>query len=385
MTEGQRPASAGRPSGTEPGGPGLKGRSRNAWLAEQAAAALLALRLAGLALIGLALTGLMSGCTPPSSPPRAQTGLERDAPGVAGRVASTPRTVDFGLFGDVPYSDRDEAQARTVLQDMHQAGLLFAIHVGDIKASTEPCTDELLTRRVRLLLEAALPVVLLPGDNEWTDCHRALAGRHDPRERLAFLRRLAWSSPEPRLGSAPVPEQIRPLERQREQPENLRMVIDRLHVLTVHVVGSNNGEAKYPGSADEVGLRMQANQQWLERGVDLALAQEALGLVIGFHADPSFGPRPGAGFEAFQRQLQSVAARFQRPILLVHGDGHRFRIDQPLPGPHGPWPHVTRVETFGWPHSLHWIQVHFDPQSSPAFRLGVRTAGSDPGRGPSLQ
>jgi hypothetical protein len=121
---------------------------------------------------------------------------------------------------------------------------------------------------------------------------------------------------------------------------------------------------------------MRANWQWLERGLALALSEQALGLVIGFHADPSFGLAAGRGFEEFQRQLQSVAARFQRPILLVHGDGHRFRIDQPLPGPAGPWPHVTRVETFGWPHSRHWIQVHFDPRSSPAFRMSVQIAGS---------
>ena len=99
-------------------------------------------------------------------------------------------------------------------------------------------------------------------------------------------------------------------------------------------------------------------------------------MVVGFRTGQSFGRRLVMGFDEFQRQLKAVGARFQRLILLVHGDGLRFRTHQPLPGPAGPWAHVTRVETFGWPYSHQWIQVHFDPSASPVFRFSVRIAGA---------
>lgn len=43
-----------------------------------------------------------------------------------------------------------------------------------------------------------LPVILTPGDNEWTDCHRENNGSYDPLERLAFERRMFYSTDESR-------------------------------------------------------------------------------------------------------------------------------------------------------------------------------------------
>ena len=35
-------------------------------------------------------------------------------------------------------------------------------------------------------------MIYVPGDNEWTDCHRANNGGYDPLERLAFLRAMFY-------------------------------------------------------------------------------------------------------------------------------------------------------------------------------------------------
>lgn len=320
----------------------------------------------------------LSACTPSGGQAPPMPLHDRGAGGSATPNRTLTPAVSFGVMGDIPYSDQDETHAQSILSDMHRSGMQFAIHVGDIKRSTERCSDELLARRVGLFLKADLPVLLLPGDNEWTDCHRRLAGGYDPLERLAALRALAWSTPDRLLGRSGLPARALPIERQPGQPENVRMVIDRLHVLAIHVVGSNNGDNDlFAGGAQNMRARMKANAQWLERGVELALEQDALGLVIGFHADPSFGPLPERGFETLQTLLQQAASRFSRPILLVHGDRHRFRVDQPLPGPNGPWTHVTRLESFGWPYSQQWVQVQFEAQASPPFRIVVRTAGPE--------
>jgi hypothetical protein len=292
----------------------------------------------------------------------------------------TTGTVAFGVMGDLPYSDRDEMHVGWVLEDMQQAGMRFAIHVGDLKGGSEPCSDALLARRVGLLKAGPLPVIYTPGDNEWTDCHRRAAGAYDPRERLAMLRRLVW----PSQSATQEPPGLRNgfysehrVEQQKGWPENARWVSGALHFVSLHVVGSKNGLGQYPGSDAEMTERMDANALWLKESVDLALRARAKGLVLVFHADPDFGPRAGKGFEEFQVLLQKTAQRFDRPILLVHGDSHQFRVDQPLPSDRGDgstWPHVSRLVAFGWPRSRHWALVTFEADRSPAFRVMVREA-----------
>lgn len=314
----------------------------------------------------MAFAGALSllACTPPTTARIEPQGVQE---------STVYPLIAFGVMGDVPYSGSDEAHVPAILKDMHQMGARLALHVGDIKSSMEPCSQALLTHRVGLLKDSPLPVVYTPGDNEWTDCHRRSAGRYDPLERLALLRQIAWPDRNPRLpGRAQGAT-----EHQPGWPENARWRIDGLQFVTVHVVGSRNGLEQFSGSDAEMALRMQANARWLEETLNLALQAQAQGLVIAFHADPDFGTPPGRGFEGFQKLLQDAARRFKGPILLVHGDGHRFRIDQPLPGPQGTWPHVTRLETFGWPRSRHWVLVTFDAGRSPAFRIMPRETGAD--------
>ena len=43
-------------------------------------------------------------------------------------------------------------------------------------------------------------VVLTPGDNEWTDCHRVAAGEYQPLERLAKLREVFYPVPGMTIG-----------------------------------------------------------------------------------------------------------------------------------------------------------------------------------------
>lgn len=85
---------------------------------------------------------------------------------------------------------------------------------------------------------------------------------------------------------------------------------------------------------------------------------------------PEFPPAAGtvqnpSGFTDLRMQLQKEALAFSKPIVLVHGDSHFFRIDKPLsPRPARgtaalPLEHFTRVETFGSPYH-HWVHVAVD-------------------------
>lgn len=292
---------------------------------------------------------------------------------------AAPQPFAFALIGDLPYSEGDALRAAAMIAQLDASALAFVLHVGDIKSGREPCSDALFERRRDLLASSGHPLVLLPGDNEWTDCHRSAAGAYDPRERLAALRALFWSSPGP-LGRAPAERHAGlSLERQPGAPENVVWRIGQVRFVALHVVGSNNGLDAYRGSRAEFEVRERLNQAWLEAAVTRALDEEADALVIAAHANPDFGSSRERGFRGFLRALQDASARFMRPILFLHGDSHRFRVDRPLEDRDGrPVPHFTRVECFGSPFTSSWVRIAYDPTLPERFRVGVREVGQAP-------
>lgn len=278
----------------------------------------------------------------------------------------------FGLIGDLPYFDLDEPNLASLIADMNADALECVIHVGDIKTSMEPCDDALYARRKAIMDRSTHPFVLLPGDNDWTDCHRTPSGGYDPRERLAALRKLFWSTPNA-LGRPEVMQRrAGRLERQTECPENVRWRIGGVQFVTLHVVGSSNGLNKYPGSRSEFELREAANRIWLQDSLSLALRTQADALVLAIHANPGFQRTAAAGFSGFMQSLQDLVQTFAQPILLLHGDSHTYRVDRPLRDAQGRTvEHLTRIESYGAPLSQSWVRIAYDPLLPSRFRVSV--------------
>lgn len=69
-----------------------------------------------------------------------------------------------------------------------------------------------------------------------------------------------------------------------------------------------------------------------------------------------------SGFAEFKAALAAEVEEFGKPVVLVHGDTHTFRIDNPLPG----LSNFTRVETFGSPQ-VHWVRASADARSPQVF------------------
>lgn len=285
--------------------------------------------------------------------------------------AAPPRGFAFALIGDLPYTESGEADAAALLAALDAEPLELVIHVGDIKGGVEPCSDALFARRHALLAGGTHPLVLLPGDNEWTDCHRMLAGRFDPLERLAALRALFWSGPSPMGARGEAVRAPFAFERQPGQPENVRWRIGPVRFVGLHVVGSGNGRDGFEGSRAAFALRRDRNRAWLRETVRRALLERADALVIASHANPDFErATPRAGFADWIEDLRAAADMFPRPILLLHGDTHRFRLDRPLADRDGRiYPQVTRVECFGWPFTASWVRIAYDPDEAVRFRV----------------
>ena len=279
----------------------------------------------------------------------------------------------FALIGDLPYSDLDEPRLAAMLAQIDAEPLAFVMHVGDIKASREVCSNELYQRRLALLDASVHPLVLLPGDNEWTDCHRRSAGSFEPRERLAMLRKTFWSRPEPlgRNGRSAMSSMA--FERQAQMPENVRWKIGTVRFVAIHIVGGNNGLDEYPGSREEFESRQKANQAWLFETLAMAEREQAGALVIAAHGDPDFGLFPEKGHRQFLSWLKEIATSFRGQVLFVHGDSHRFKADQPLDDSKGrPLANFMRVESFGYPMSANWVRIGYDPRLAQRFTVSTR-------------
>lgn len=326
------------------------------------------------ALVGLICFGLL--------PSRAHAEPTSIAPAVASVEDRRPVPFQFVALGDLPYGPAilsHPAYERLIAQ-INRLKPTFSVHIGDFKSGSSLCSDETFLEQLGYFNRFEQPLVYTPGDNEWTDCQRRLAGRFDPRERLARLRTLFFADPRS-LGRTSMA-----LERQSEidpryatYVENARFAQHRVQFLTAHIVGSNNGfDPLDPAAVQEFRAREEAVIAWLADGFAKATREQALALVVMFHADvlEALGDRPDfPDHSGFARVIGStlipLAAQFGRPVLIIHGDSHRFRVDQPFRDSRGKIvPNITRLEVFG-AMDTRAVKVGVDPEGASAFTFTI--------------
>ncbi|MDD2725051.1 MAG: metallophosphoesterase [Methylovulum sp.] len=302
-------------------------------------------------------------------------------------IQTTPFSI--ALIGDLPYSDAKLIESQNLMEDLDaHKELSFIIHDGDFKGGSVPCDDKIYNDRLATFNQSTHPLFYVFGDNEWTDCHRAAAGGYNPFERLALLRSLFAKFSEPTsLGATKLP-----VNRQSEGfPENLRWFKNNVMFVGLHIPGSNNGLSTDPKYLDqakaEYKSRNAANLRWLHNSFALATKRQSPGIMITIQANPwDFIPAQNlTGYEDFLVLLEQETRKFGKPVVLVHGDSHYFRIDKPFPSklPSDvigtdfpfimPWEstanrleNFTRVETFGNPNS-HWVKATIDVSKPSVF------------------
>ena len=278
-------------------------------------------------------------------------------------------TLQFALIGDTPYSAAEAAALDAMIEQMNREDLAFVIHVGDITGGRGPCADEWFEARKRQFEKFRHPFVIVPGDNDWVDCHRT---GFDPMERLNRFREL-FESGDTSLGN----RRLR-LERQsgryQAYREHMRWIAGGVLFVGVNVQGSNNNLGRTPAMDAEHRSRMAAVFAWLEDSVQLAEKRSLSGMLIFTQGDPDFEGkirRKGSnGFADFRNALRDLALRFGKPVLFVNGDSHLYKLDQPIadPATGEPVRNFTRVVVFGSPQTR-WIRAGIDPASPQLFQL----------------
>lgn len=94
--------------------------------------------------------------------------------------------------------------------------------------------------------------------------------------------------------------------------ENKRWRFGGFLFVTIHVVGSNNALAAYPGRTPaedaDVARRTNAAFAWLDESFALATRDSLRGLVVAMHADPGFEADAGA-YPAYVSLIDTLAQR----------------------------------------------------------------------------
>jgi hypothetical protein len=240
---------------------------------------------------GLSLFFLLAGCAAPAPTPAS--------------------ALVFGVLGDAPYTQAEVGRLDAVIERINAEPLAFVVHVGDIGSSTpeQACGERWLEARKQQLARIRHPFLLIPGDNEWSDCKQ-------PLERLRVWRRFFCNS-----------------ETNQE--------LSRWVFVALNVPGPDN-HIRHPESEP----RMRAVFAWLDEAAKLAANSK--GLVVLMQANP-FRPFVRDGFAPLRERLQDLAARRPRRVILIHGDTHLSRDDEPLPG-------MRRIEVWGSPF-VDWTRV----------------------------
>ncbi len=281
-----------------------------------------------------------------------------------------PKGPAIAVIGDTPYGAEQVKRFRRDIAEINaDRDVRLVIHLGDIQEGPSPCEDGYLERIRRDFGTFDDPLVYTPGDNEWTDCHKPAKGGLAPTERLAKLRAIFFDAPGRTLG--------RRARRVKAQPapfvENVRWIEDRTVFATLHVPGSNNGLEPWSGGAPSAGQledhrsRVKADLDWLDQAFDAARSERAAAVVLAMQADmwPEDDGSPDvAGYDAIVARLARRARAFRRPVLVLQGDSHRFKVDFPLKngspdhGVSAAAPNVIRVVVQGATSRPHqWLRV----------------------------
>jgi len=322
------------------------------------------------------------------------------------------RPITLAVFGDWPYSQTLLNNAHLLVNSVDQdRDVSLVMHVGDIHSGSMACTSAGILPPIPTsnpgwnqaiyfqFQQFADPVVYIPGDNEWSDCHKSKQfSSGAPLKELASVRSLFFAKPGVTLGQrerrvSTQAEDFDPAYPTDSQyVENVMWSDSRVVFATFNIPGgSNNDTSPWTGifadpaaQAEEVAERSAANLRWLQTAFDKANAEKARAVVLGLQADmwdPEAAAVGGAGlnqYTPFVQLLAKLTQEFHRPVLLLNGDTHLYLTDKPLADPSSATgvihhtaavPNLTRIVVQGSTNSpAEWLKLTIDPRKPDPFK-----------------
>jgi len=295
---------------------------------------------------------------------------------LSGAALAKPTTI--AVFGDAPYgiSPTDMAQVAATpafVQAVNaDAAVSLVIHVGDIHSGKSYCTAEYDKTIYGLWKAFNKPLVFTPGDNEWTDCHKQKEGggvyntatgqidyvldargnpvdyaAGNPLANLALVRSIFFARTGHSLGvdRTLISQQAQYDRRHPEDAafiENVYFIEGDVLFVTVNIPGGSNNDQDIwydapvmsAEQAAEIPVRTAATVRWLEEAFRVAKTRHAKAVVVATQADmwdlDGHSADHLTGYEPIIEAVARQTASFKRPVLMIAGDSHVYRSDNPL-------------------------------------------------------
>jgi hypothetical protein len=332
----------------------------------------------------------------------------------------------IAVYGDAPYGTTPTDTTQTDLTPAFIAtvnadpAVELVLHVGDIHSGKQFCTEAYDRAIFQLWKAFERPLVYVPGDNEWADCHKpgegggvfnATTGQidyvrdasgnpvdyagGDPIANLALVRSIFFPRPGAALGGGHQPLLSQALAYDRRHPsdaafvENVIFVKSDVLFVTLDLPGGSNNDSDVwygastvsPAQRAEIETRTGADLRWLDTAFSLADLLGVRAVVIQAQADmwdPEKGAAHQAGYEPFVKSVADHTVAFARPVLMLNGDSHLFLSDNPFSSanpvnvihPGHDVPNFHRIVVHGSTLPLEYLRLTITPRRSPP-------AGSD--------
>lgn len=229
-------------------------------------------------------------------------GSRANADEPAAKSPSADGSFTFAAFGDLPYDEDEFPLLRRQLAEL-KSTIPFIFHVGDIKRSTVPFREDAYSRVADELKKSPVPVFITLGDNEYTDAA-------DPVLALSYWKKYFGNLHDHWKHGLD-------LQIQSQRRENVAFVHRGVLFIMIHLVGGDGYDRT------ETAARMNDNVEWLKTHFERS-GESARAAVIIAHAHAVKNRKP------IGDTLISLGRKFGKPILYIHGDGHRWIQNQPF-------------------------------------------------------
>jgi hypothetical protein len=284
----------------------------------------------------------------------------------------------IAMIGDVPYGTTPTDATESLLHPGFISAInadqdaQFVMHVGDIHSGKQFCTMAYDLQIFNDYKSWKKPFIYTPGDNEWTDCHKSGEGGGtystttgqvayvmdannnladyaggDPISNLNLVRSIFFTNPgKDFTGTMDVHSQAKEFDTTHQTDsayvENVWFEKNNVLFVTINLPGGSNDDvdvwygapAMSPAQQAEFATRPAANLRWLTTAFNRATADNVTAVVIGLQADMwDIGGNTVAHLSNFKPYIDSIstfAKSFGKPVLLVNGDSHVYRSDNPL-------------------------------------------------------
>jgi hypothetical protein len=286
----------------------------------------------------------------------------------------------LAVLGDMPYgaSPTDtvefDASPAYITAINGDKDVSMVLHTGDIHSGKQYCTQAYDTSIYSQWAAFKAPLVYTPGDNEWADCHKKKEGGGaynattglidyvfdsssslvnyaggDPVANLELVRSVFFAAPGKTLGgSMTVHTQAQEYDpahpTDSSYVENVWFEKSGVLFVTLNIPGgSNNATDPWygvptmnPAQQTLVANFTGAAMRWLDTAFTKAAANGDKGVVIMEQADMwdldglTMANQHLTQYKQYVDKIAGLTTTFAKPVLLINGDSHFYRSDNPL-------------------------------------------------------